>query len=165
MPSGISPGWLGMVVYLFNCLAHDCLKHYVEGSGKSLTARFDELGAENVTPEMFAQVKGLAAAGTPDGQYAINDTLGLQTDSLNARAAYGRVTLQLQGALTVSQGSYSFSGRLSAAPDKYDFDPQPWGVRTPMGEVSTRAGALLPGRSFNNVFVGDRVLRSGGALR
>lgn len=115
------------------------------GSGKSLTAGFNELGAENVTPEMFKQVRGLTAAGTPDGEYAINDTSGLQTESLNARAAYGRVRLQLQGTLTVSQGNYSFGGRLSALPDPYDFDPKPWGQRTFMGEVSTRAGALLPG--------------------
>lgn len=114
---------------------------------------------------MFKQVGGLTTAGTPDGEYSINDTRGWQTESLNARAAYGRVTLQLQGVLTVTQGNYNFNGRLSAVPDKYDFDPQPWGQRTFMGEVSTRAGALLPGSQFNNVFVGDRVLRSGGALR
>jgi hypothetical protein len=114
---------------------------------------------------MFRQVRSYTVAGTPEGDYAINAEIGWQTESLNARAAYGRVKLQLEGTMSVSQGNYSFSGRLSAPPDPYDFDPKPWGQRSRWGEISTRAGALLPGKPFDNIFVGDRLLQSQGVLR
>jgi len=80
------------------------------------------------------------------------------------RAAYGRVVLQLRGVPAVSQGRYSSRGRLSAADDLYDFDPQPWGIRRYAAEASTRIGSVLPGRPFYNLFNGSRPLSASGWL-
>lgn len=151
--------------YLFNCLAHDCLKHYMKGSRAPLDASFDELGAEGVRAEAFPGFKKLVGSGLENGTYSVSDKRGWQTTSTNAKLAYGRVVLQLDGNLTVSQGQYSFSGRVTALPDLYDFDPQPWGVRSIPGEVSTEAGARLPGKPFYNVFKGGRQVDSNGVVR
>ena len=53
---------------------------------------------------------------------------------------------------------------LAARPDLYDFDKQPWGVRTFAGEASTRVGSWLPGKTFYNYFIGSRDLYSQGPL-
>ena len=129
-----------------------------------MEADLSELGADKVTPERFPAVRSLLTSDTADGTYTISDKIGWQTDSLNARAAYGRVILQLDGTLTISEGRYTFSGTLTAPPDLYDFDKQPWSTRTFMGEVSTRGGALLPGKPFLNVSKGGRQLQSGGLI-
>lgn len=155
----------GRVQYLFNCLAHECLKHYMEGSGKPLQANFSELGADGVGPEQFKKFRALVSnEDLADGTYKVEDKLGWQTQSLNARAAYGRVVLQLSGELTVSGGQYSFTGTVTALPDLYDFDKQPWGRRTFMGEVSTRGGAMLDGKPFYNVFQGGKNVNKSGWL-
>lgn len=155
----------GRVEYLFNCLAHECLQHYTEGSGKPMQASFSELGADGVGPERFPQFRSLVSnEDLPDGTYKVDDKIGWQTQSLNARAAYGRVILQLSGDLTVSQGQYTFAGTISAPPDPYDFDKRPWGERTYAGEASTRGGAMLPGKPFNNVFNGNNPINTGGML-
>jgi RHS repeat-associated protein len=151
--------------YILNCLAHECLQHYVEGSGTPMQAGFSELGADNVGPDRFRQYRALVTnEDLPDGTYTVKDTAPWQTQSLNARAAYGRVILQLDGVLTVSQGEYSFAGTISARPDKYDFDQQPWGQRTNAGEISTRIGAMLPGKPFLNLFSGNKSVSSSGWL-
>jgi hypothetical protein len=151
--------------YLFNCMAHECLSHYVEGKGTSMQANFSELGADKVNSENFPGYQSLVSnEDLADGTYKVHDSIGFQTDSLNARAAYGRVVLVLDGTLTVSGGQYSFKGSITAPPDLYDFDKQPWGARTFMGEVSTRAGALLPGKPFYNVFNGGKQVNTSGSL-
>jgi hypothetical protein len=74
------------------------------------------------------------------------------------------VILKLTGDLTVSQGQYTFVGTISAPPDPYDFDKRPWGERTYAGKTSTRGGAMLPGKPFNNVFNGNKPINTGGML-
>jgi len=150
--------------YLFNCMAHECLAHYVAGSGRPLPAYFSELDAENVRPEQFRQVQSLLSSQPPDGTYTISDEMGWTTKSANASAAYGRVVLSLNGTLTIANGNYTMEGTLAARPDLYDFDKQPWGVRTIPGEVSTRFGSLLPGTPFYNYFLGSRELYSHAPL-
>jgi hypothetical protein len=145
-------------------MAHECLAHYVAGSGTPLPAYFSELDAEGVRPEDFKQVRSLVSTTTPDGVYQVTDEMGWQTKSGNARAAYGRVVLTVDGTLTVSKGQYTFEGTLGAKPDKYDFDSQPWGVRSFGAEVSTRLGSLLPGKPYYNVIQGTRSVYSSGTL-
>ena len=130
-----------------------------------MQASFSELGADNVGPNNFPQYRALVSDGDlADGTYTVKDSIGWQTQSLNAQAAYGRVILQLNGVLTVSQGQYNFSGAVSAIPDLYDFDKQPWGVRTYSGEISTRIGATLPGKPFYNVFIGNKPVSASGSF-
>ncbi len=50
-------------------------------------------------------------------------------------------------------------GDISAAPDDFDFDPKPWGVRDPNGfpyikELSTRIGSYIPGSPYPIIFDG-----------
>jgi hypothetical protein len=52
------------------------------------------------------------------------------------------------------------NGNITAKPDRFDFDPQDWGVRDPGGfpyikEVSTRIGSMLPGEPYNINFEGQ----------
>jgi uncharacterized Zn-binding protein involved in type VI secretion len=140
------------------------LAHYIAGKGEPLQAHFSELGAENVRAEDSRKFREMVASNLPDGTYPFKDTIGWQSTSFDARAAYGRVELELEGTLVVSRGVYQFSGKLSAIPDKYDFDPQPWGERTKAGEISTRAGAMLPGTVFRNRFEGSRQIESQGVM-
>ena len=51
-------------------------------------------------------------------------------------------------------------GNIVALPDRFDFDPRPWGERDPRGfpypkEVSTRIGEKLPGQPFYTRFEGQ----------
>ncbi len=74
------------------------------------------------------------------------------------------MNLILSGVLTVSGGQYSFSGIITAAPDLYNFDPNPWGQRSFLGEVLTMAGAKFPGTPFYNTFAGEKQVNTSGML-
>jgi hypothetical protein len=85
------------------------------------------------------------------------------TKGFNNKATFGNVILQIHGVVTAqSSGSYNFKGALSALNDRYDFNPQPWGVRTIPAEISTRFGAMLPGRPYGIEFVGSRAIDESG---
>lgn len=150
--------------YLFNCLAHECLKHYIEGSGKSMEANFSELGADQIKAEDFDIFQQMLTEGLPDGTYQIDMNRGWQTQSLNAKTSYGQVNLHLDGTLTIFQGNYTFDGYLSALPDKYNFDRKKEGEREVWAEWSTSLGSKLPGKPFYNIFTGQRELHSQGLL-
>ncbi len=130
-----------------------------------MTAQFSELGADKVRPEDFPRIKDFINNGALDGTYQVVDQIGWQAQSANAQAAYGRVTLQFSGELTISGNQYNLSGYISAAPDLYDFDPQPWGVRNVGAELSTMGGSLLPGKPFYNTFSGGKGVNSNGKLQ
>jgi hypothetical protein len=74
------------------------------------------------------------------------------------------VILQIDGVLTVSNWQFTFEGKIWAPPDKYHFDPKPWGVRTVPGELSTMFGSTLKGKPFWNEFQGSKSVTIKGFL-
>lgn len=153
---------IGVFSFSFNCLLHECLKHYMGGTGKPMEAKFSELDADEVSLEDFPKIKRLASSKA-DGTYEVEATTGWQTKSTNSKYAYGRVTLKVSGTLTVSQGRASFTGKLSALPDQYDFNRD--SSRGWFADALTSAGRQLPGKSFEIKFEGSRPLQESWSLQ
>jgi RHS repeat-associated protein len=131
--------------------------HYMGGSGQSVTVPFSQLTA-NIRIEDFSIIRVAINESLRTGaafDMSISGSRVYRTTGLNNQAAFGQVTFRLDGTLSVSNGSYYFDGSLAAKPDLYDFDPQPWGVRSVPAELSTRFGALLPGTPFRVNFEGS----------
>jgi hypothetical protein len=135
------------------------LEHYLGGSGKSADIPFSQIDTSGVTPEQFNKVKDRLSS-TKDGAYNISDKLAFPTTDFNSKALLGNITLQLDGTLTLKDGSYTFKGNLSALPDKYDFNPSTH--RTWLGEMSTTVGRSLPGTPYMINIIGNREINSYG---
>jgi RHS repeat-associated protein len=52
--------------------------------------------------------------------------------------AYGKVRFMLKGAWLCTENGHKFIETVYALPDIFDFDPQPWGERSPVGEAVVR---------------------------
>jgi hypothetical protein len=153
----------GRVQYVFNCLTSvSCLKHYRSGSGARSAANFSDLGADQVSPLDFKDLRDQLTFHSAPGTYTINGVRGHQTDSIDAQLAYGRVVLQLQGTLTIAPDrSWSFSGDISALPDYYDFNKSNRGFAA---EALTTVGRQINGIPFFIDFRGRRYVQQAGTI-
>jgi RHS repeat-associated protein len=149
--------------YIFNCLTSvSCLKHYRSGSGARSAANFSDLGADQVSPLDFKDLRDQLTFHSAPGTDTINGVRGHQTDSIDAQLAYGRVVLQLQGTLTIAPDrSWSFSGDISALPDYYDFNKSNRGFAA---EALTTVGRQINGIPFFIDFQGRRYVQQAGKI-
>jgi hypothetical protein len=149
--------------YLFNCLtAVSCFNHYRSGSGARSQANFSDLGADNVSPLDFKGLRDEFTFHSEPGTYTINDVRGHQSTSIDARLAYGRVVLQLQGTLVIAADrSWTFTGDISALPDYYDFNKSNRGF---VAETLTTVGRQINGTSFFIDFQGKRYVQETGKI-
>jgi RHS repeat-associated protein len=141
------------------------LAHYIRGSGTKVQTGFNQLDPKVRAGDFTAVQEAIKQAqqGGGDVTAAVSSMKPHATKGFNNKATFGNVILQIDGVVTAqSSGSYNFKGALSALNDRYDFNPQPLGVRTIPAEISTRFGALLPGRPYGIEFVGSRAIDESG---
>lgn len=147
---------IGVFSFSFNCLLHNCLAHYLGRTEGPIKADFSELGVDEFPAEKFPKLKRALELQQADGKYPFEETAGWQTKSLNSKLSYGRVTLKVTGTITIENGRTSFTGRLSALPDRYDFNPD--SSRGFVPNALTWVGSLLPGKPYQIEFSGSRDL-------
>lgn len=78
-----------------------------------------------------------------------------EVGNTTSAATVGSLVLRANGVLTIERdGGYRFDGRLSADPDKYDFNKRLG--RSAVGEASTTIGRQLPGKPFLLHLIGSK---------
>lgn len=146
----VSPDPLGLLV------------HYIERSGKQVRIRLRDF---QHVPANFGQsneLRSLASRPCGRGDVVRIESRFSGSATGSDAAGVGRFVWQLSGTFVSDGLVWSFSGNLRPAPDYYNFDPQPPGVRSFFGEVSTRIGSMLPGKPFRVQIDGAKSVRFGG---
>ena len=94
-----------------------------------------------------------------------NASLGYQTTGFNNANTLGRITLNISGQLVIDKsGNFTFSGRLSAAKDLFNFNAS---NRDTNAELKTAIGRVFGGltsKPFTIVIKGDRVIVQNGKI-
>lgn len=86
------------------------------------------------------------------------------TTNSNARFLVGNISLSIKGKLFLDESSnYSFSGQLSADPDRYRFYSS--NHRNSVDEITTKIGTLLPGRDFTVHITGEKPIEDAGKIK
>lgn len=145
----------------------EALAHYVDGSGEERNYYFNKVDKSEVKLSDFPAIAKLTSNGST-GVYPIVDAAasyngGLlgKADNLSSAATVGGLTLKANGMLAIAKdGSYSFSGRLSADQDKFDFNPR--SGRSAIAEASTTIGRQLTGREFLVNMIGSKPFSARG---
>jgi RHS repeat-associated protein len=146
----------------------EALRRYISGTGGTLNTPFADHDP-GLGPAAFpgfskalADAEAACKCGGGAGNRPYNDSLGVDVGG-----APGRVTLELSGNIVCDEQCHcSFQGGIGIGDDRWDFNPEPWGVRDPEGfpypkEFSTRVGQRLPGAPFTTRFTGRRSVRYG----
>ena len=151
--------------------------HYYSGTGTTVTVPFDVI-------DKGLRAEDFGMCDFEEGVHSITrlTTMDLwrpRTSTFFTTGGPGRINFRLKGTLTVMkrirpgtccERYWSFSGSISADPDKFDFDPQgPWYApwrsgRGGINELITRTQYYLGpnGRSYTINFDGSRSVNESG---
>src|SRR5690606_31623943 len=133
--------------------------HYKEGSGTPLRIDFADVDTSEVKASSFGKVRSLIADG-PTGINQIDDRLAYSTTGEH-RYILGNITLRLQGALSLTESGYKFSGTLKAWDDTYDFNRS--SHRGLLGEILTTGGRKTPGVPYDIEIRGSKAITEEGS--
>ncbi|MBS0538207.1 MAG: lipid II-degrading bacteriocin [Proteobacteria bacterium] len=161
--------------------ATDAYGHWLGSSGQALRYPFNRIDTKSVRPEQFDAVKEVLKRGKP-GIYPIQGIMAFATDgkskhelpdvigkigdiNRNPRWIVGNITLSLKGELIINDDkSYSFKGKLGAAPDLYDMNAATH--RAPLAELLTtmgrKGGESLGHTNYRIHFPGEKEILSRG---
>lgn len=130
--------------------------HYVGGSGEPRNYYFNRLDTSKLRISTFERVAALLREGVPGNYVLENDVGGFETnDHFGPHYTVGGITAVANGVLAIRKdGRYSFDGRLSAKPDKNNYDRR--SGRTAAADRMTAIGRLLPGKPFDVYFIGSK---------
>ena len=139
------------------------LVNYVSASSKPVSGRLRELKYEAPNLNLSKSLIGILVHPCERGDRieVSNSRFTGATRGVDA-AGIGRFVWVLNGIYSSTGATWAFDGTLRPAEDVYDFDADSKGSRSLAAEVSTRLGAMLPGRPFRITIVGSiRVSVSG----
>lgn len=139
----------------------EALMHFLSGSGEDRNYYFQKVDTSHVTLANFPSISKVVAEAKP-GLHKIVDALGGynggtlgRTSNLTSPATVGGLTLRASGVLAIAgDGYYTFSGRLSADDDIYDFNKRRG--RSPLADASTKIGRQISGKSFTVHMIGSK---------
>ena len=139
------------------------LSHYLAGSGDPVQYRFDKIDTSIVKPSRFPAIKEILERRQP-GSFEVDGKMLFSTTNSNARFLVGNISLSIKGKLVLDEsGNYSFSGQLSADPDRYRFYSS--NHRNSVDEITTKIGTLLPGRDFTVHITGEKPIEDAGKIK
>ncbi len=127
--------------------------------------RFDlkHVDPSNINPETYASIKEhLAQNKEKASSVDIDESKSIEYPGAQ-RGYIGHAPSRVKGSLHTDENGWEFNGELlPAGKDEYDFDKQEWGERGLIQEISTRAGAMLPGKDYDILIEGSKPVKWSG---
>lgn len=144
----------------------EALAHYIRGSGKDRNYYFSKIDTSHVKVTDFPEIADRLKKEKPglypivDATTTLNGGIG-RPGNLSSATTIGGLVLRANGVLAIARnGSYHFSGKLTADNDLYNFNKR--AGRSASGEASTTLGRQLPGTNFWIHVLGSKPFNGSG---
>jgi RHS repeat-associated protein len=150
-----------------NLTRTEAFNHYKGGTGEEILVPFNSINTSDVSATDFQGFNNALSQARRAGrtQNVGIDTRQSYTTSGEDWPVYGRITLRLQGTLSVQCGkscSWSFSGTTKSFDDVYDFNKSTG--RGVLGEILTAFGRNTSGTPYDILIRGAKPTRASGTF-